>query len=70
MGQDDQDRKGADPVELKADRTYDALTSRDSRNERRIFWSEVVILLVVAVLVTGYLVALSFRPAIAAALRW
>jgi hypothetical protein len=42
---------------------FETLQSRDMRNERRIFWSEVVIIVFVAVLVTGYIVALCLlRP--------
>ncbi len=39
-------------------KTFDALQSQDTRNERRIFWSELAIIVVVALLVSAYLVAL------------
>ena len=43
--------------------TFDTLQAEDVRNERRIFWREVVILVVVVMLVTAYLVALYWlRP--------
>jgi hypothetical protein len=61
VGQDGQDRKGQDPAELTAERQFDWLQSQDIRNERRIFWSEVAIILVVALLVAAYFVALSVR---------
>lgn len=64
MGQDGQDGTGQDPVGLTADTLSDALKAQDLRNERRIFWSELVILLVVALLVAAYVVAVRFsgRP--------
>jgi hypothetical protein len=34
----------------------DTLKSQDIRNERRIFWSEVAIILVIAALVAAYIV--------------
>ncbi|HUJ47935.1 MAG TPA: hypothetical protein VLV55_12450 [Rhizomicrobium sp.] len=50
---------------MKAGAAFDALQARDMRNERRIFWSEVVVIVLVALLVIGYLVALHwFRPGI------
>jgi len=65
MGQDDQVGKGQDPGKVKAGAAFDALQARDMRNERRIFWSEVVVIVLVALLVIGYLVALHwFRPGI------
>ena len=57
MGQDDQDGEGEDPGEIAVDETFDMLKSRDTRNERRIFWNEVAILHIVALLVAAYLVA-------------
>jgi hypothetical protein len=61
MGQDDQVGKGQDPGKV----TFDTLQSEDMRNERRIFWSEVVVIVAVALLVTAYLVALVWlRPGI------
>ncbi len=48
---------------MTAGRAFDALQSQDMRNERRILWSEVAIIVVVALLVTAYLVALCWlRP--------
>ena len=58
MGQDDQIRKGEDAAEMTAERTFEMLQTRDARNERRIFWSELVIIAIVALLVTAYLIAL------------
>jgi hypothetical protein len=43
---------------MTAGRAFDTLQSQDMRNERRIFWSEVAIIVIVALLVTAYLVAL------------
>jgi hypothetical protein len=43
---------------MTAERTFEMLQTRDTRNERRIFWSELVIIAFVALLVTAYLVAL------------
>jgi len=44
----------------------ETLQSRDIRNERRIFWSEIAIIAVVALLVAAYLIALFwFRSDIA-----
>jgi hypothetical protein len=61
MGQDDQVGKGEDAGEM----TFDTLLSEDMRNERRIFWSELAIIVVIVLLVTAYLVALSWlRPGI------
>ncbi len=63
MGQDDQIGKSQDPGEMTARRAFDTLQSQDMRNERRIFWSEVAIIVIVALLVTAYLVALYWlRP--------
>jgi hypothetical protein len=50
MGQDDQVRKGQDSGEMTADKVFDTLQYRDMRNERRIFWSELAIIVVVALL--------------------
>lgn len=57
MGQDDQNGKGQSSIEVTPDRHFDTLKSQDVRNERRIFWSEVAIILVTALLVTAYLMA-------------
>lgn len=62
MGQDDQDRKGPDPVEVAAVDPFEALQSLDIRNERRIFWRELMILAVTALLTAAYIAALLFRP--------
>jgi hypothetical protein len=43
---------------MTAERTFEMLQTRDARNERRIFWSELAIIAIVALLVTAYLVAL------------
>lgn len=58
MGQDDQDGQGPDPVEIAADEIFETLKAQDVRNERRIFRREVMILIVTALLVTVYLIAL------------
>jgi hypothetical protein len=42
---------------MTAQPTFEMLQIRDTRNERRIFWSELVIIAIVALLVTAYLVA-------------
>ena len=48
---------------MTAGDVFDTLQSQDMRNERRIFWSEVAIIVIVALLVTAYLVALCLlRP--------
>jgi hypothetical protein len=60
MGQDDQDGKGEDPGEVEVDETFDMLKSQDTRNERRIFWNEVAIIHVIALLAAAYLVAALF----------
>lgn len=57
MGQDDQDRKSEDPDEIAAVTLFNRLNSQDIRNERRIFWREVAIILITALLVTAYLAA-------------
>ena len=57
MGQDDQDRKGEDPGQIAVDEPFESLKSQDTRNERRIFWNEVAIIHIVALLVAAYLVA-------------
>lgn len=61
MGQDDQDGKGPDSVEIAPDAIYETLKAQDIRNERRIFQREVAILIVTALLVAAYLVALWIR---------
>ena len=44
---------------------FETLQSRDMRNERRIFWSEIAIIAIVALLVAAYFVALFwFMPGI------
>jgi hypothetical protein len=43
---------------MTARNIFDVLQSQDMRNERRIFWSEVAIIVGVALMVTAYLVAL------------
>jgi hypothetical protein len=43
---------------------FEMLQSRDMRNERRIFWSEIAIIAVVALLVTAYFLALFWRSPI------
>ena len=60
MGQDDQDGKGEDPGQIAGDETFDTLKSQDTRNERRIFWSEVAIIHIVALLAAAYFVASLF----------
>ena len=39
---------------------FEAIRLQDVRNERRIFWSEVVIIVIIALLVGAYVVALGF----------
>jgi hypothetical protein len=65
MGQDDQDGKSQDSVEIAGDDSFDALRSLDIRTERRIFWRELVVLAITALLATVYVVALLFRPGVA-----
>ncbi len=43
---------------MTAENVFDMLQSQDMRNERRIFWSEVAIIVIVALLVSAYFVAL------------
>ncbi len=43
---------------MKTDGIFEMLQRRDIRQERRIFWRELAVILVVALLVTTYLVAL------------
>lgn len=62
MGQDDQDGKGQDSVRLTDDDAFETLTARDIRTERRIFWRELMIIAVTALVATAYIVALLFRP--------
>lgn len=50
---------------MTAGSLFETLQSQDMRNERRIFWSELAIIVFVALLVTAYLVALCvFNPGI------
>ncbi len=70
MGQDDQDRKGEDPREIAVDQAFDTLKSRDTRNERRIFWNEVATIHVVALLVAAYIVASLFSLGTLTAPHW
>ena len=58
MGQDDQVRKSQDSDEMTTDRLFDTLQDQDMRNERRVFGSEVAVIVFVALLVIAYLVAL------------
>jgi hypothetical protein len=58
MGQDDQVGKGEDPDEVTADSLFDTMQYQDMRNERRIFWSEVAIIVVVALLMAADFVLL------------
>jgi hypothetical protein len=46
---------------MTAERLFHSMLAQDARNERRIFWREVSIILVVALLVTAYLLAVSLR---------
>ncbi len=48
---------------MTAQRTFETLRSRDVRNERRIFWSELATIVIVALLATAYLITIygSFR---------
>lgn len=59
MGQDSEDGKSQNQIEMKGDDLFDALKTRDMRNERRIFWSELAILLACALLIAIYLFALA-----------
>lgn len=58
MGQDDEVGEGEDPGELTPDDGFETRRSRDVRNERRILWSQVVIVIIGAVLLIAYLLAL------------
>lgn len=63
MGQDGQDRQGQDPTaDVTSAVIFNALQHQDIRNERRIFWSEIAILLAVAAMVAAYLAALWLDP--------
>jgi len=70
MGQDDQDGKGQNPDEIAVEGIFDTLKSQDTRNERRIFWREVAIIHVTALLVAAYLVALAIRLGEVQVPRW
>jgi hypothetical protein len=61
MGQDDQDGKSQDPVDIAVDPAFEALRARDTRNERRIFRAELLMIAVTALLTTAYILALLFR---------
>ena len=51
---------------MTARAAFEALRSQDMRNERRIFWSEVAIIAICAMLTTAYIVALGLaHPGIA-----
>ena len=50
MGQDGQVGKGQNSGEMTGDKAFDTLQRQDMRNERRIFWSEIAIIVVVALL--------------------
>jgi hypothetical protein len=55
---------------MTAGKVFDTLRSQDMRNERRIFWSEVAIIVIVALLVSAYFVALYWlRPGTMPVLR-
>lgn len=50
---------------MTEDNLFEALQTHDLHNERRIFWSEIAIIAIVALLLSGYLVAMEmFRHAI------
>lgn len=71
MGQDDQDGQGPDagrPVVI--DEKFEALTAQDSRTERRIFWREVAVIHLTALLVAAYAVALLIKLGSLPAPRW
>ncbi len=55
---------------MTTDTAFEKLQAVDMRNERRIFWSEIAIIAVVAFLVAAYLVALLwFRLGLAPVLQ-
>lgn len=57
MGQDDQDRTSENSDEIAATTMFEMLKSLDIRTERRIFWHELLVIQITAVLATAYLVA-------------
>lgn len=52
MGQDDQIGQGQDAREVSV---FERLQRRDTRNEVRIFWCEIGIIVVVSLLVLAYI---------------
>ena len=59
MGQDREDWQSENKVEIKSHSLFDSLKIQDMRNERRIFWSELAILLGCGLFITAYLIALA-----------
>jgi hypothetical protein len=57
MGQDDQVGKGQAAGEVTGREASETLRALDMRNERRILWAEVAILITLALLAAAYLVA-------------
>jgi hypothetical protein len=71
MGQDDQDGQGQDADRVATiDDKFEALKVQDSRTERRIFWREVAIIHLTALLVAAYIVALLFKLGSLQVPRW
>ena len=56
MGQDDQIGQSQDSDLTSAASAFARLTAEDSRQEKRIFWSEIGIAALVAALVAAYLI--------------
>lgn len=70
MGQDSEDGESQNQIEMRKDDLFDALKVRDIRNEHRIFWSELAILLACGLLIAIYLFALAVDRGTAQWLSW
>ena len=58
MGQDDQVGQGQDANKVTPGSDFERLQDRDRRNEVRIFWSEIAVIVFVALAVSAYFIAL------------
>ena len=56
MGQDDQIGQSQDSDLTSAASAFARLTAEDTRQEKRLFWSEIAIAAVIAALVAAYLI--------------
>jgi hypothetical protein len=56
MGQDDKVRQGEDTNLKSSESLYDKLLAEDATSERRVLWSELAIVALIAFLAIAYLI--------------